>query len=205
MNAPIVPAVEAWRWNGPPEPSPHRFTLDDVLALQAAGVIDGDARIELLDGEIIDLPEEDELHVWFKVELTRFLVRALPDDQRLAPDATLSLAPRDAPEPDIYIFPVGLLLRQTPGDQLTLIVEISDSTLQHDLKRKAALYAQNGVREYWAIDVRAQRTFVHLQPEGDGYLQRTVVGFAEPLVPTLLPELRLVVADLPRFDGLELG
>ena len=99
MNAPLPARDLAWRWEGPPEPAPHRFTLDEVLAMQAAEIIHPDARIELLDGEIIDMPEEGELHVWFKVELTRFLVRALPDDLRLAPDATLSLAPRDAPDP----------------------------------------------------------------------------------------------------------
>jgi Uma2 family endonuclease len=193
------------RWIGPPTPEPHRFTLDDVLALQKAGVIDWDARIELLDGEIIDMPEEGELHVWFKVELTRFFVRALGDEFRLAPDATLSLAPRDAPEPDIYVFPVGAPLRLTPGSVLRLLVEISDTTLDHDLKRKVAKYASYGVPEYWVLDVQHRRTFVHLQPEGDTYLTREVVPFDGRLVPTLLPDIALVVADLPGYGGLSFG
>ena len=193
-----------WRGNGPPAPERRRFTLDDVLAMQRAGLIEDDARIELLDGEIIDMPEEGELHVWFKVELDRVFVRALADDYRLAPHATLSLAPHDAPEPDIYIFPTGLPLRLTPGRELRLIVEISDSTLDHDMKRKVSKYAQNGVPEYWVVDVRGGRTFVHLLPEGDGYLQRTVAPFDAPLTPTRLDAVRLVIADLPRFDGLGL-
>ena len=205
MNAFAPVSDAAWRWEGPPEPAPHRFTLDEVLAMQAAEIIHPDARIELLDGEIIDMPEEGELHVWFKVELTRFLVRALPEDLRLAPDATLSLAPRDAPDPDIYIFEVGAPLRLTPGSGLRLIVEIADSSLTHDLRRKAAKYAENGVPEYWVVDVRGRRTFVHLQPEGEEYLQRAITPFEAPLTPTRIEGLRLVIADLPRFDSLDLG
>lgn len=189
--------------DGPPaSPEPHRFTLDDVRALQKAGVIDVDARIELLDGEIIDMPEEGELHVWFKVELTRFFVRALADDYRLAPDATLSLAPRDAPEPDIYIFPTGAPLRLTPGHDLRLLIEISDSTLDHDLKRKAAKYASYAIPEYWVVDLRSRRTYVHLHPEGDTYLHRAVVPFKGVLAPTLIADIALVIVDLPNFGGL---
>ena len=189
--------------SGPPDsPEPHKFTLDDVLALQKAGVIDWDARIELLDGEIIDMPEEGELHVWFKVELTRFFVRALGDDYRLAPGATLSLAPRDAPEPDIYIFPTGAPLRLTPGHELRLLVEISDSTLNHDLTRKVAKYASYAIPEYWVVDLQNRRTHVHLHPEGDTYLQRVVVPFDGVLTPTRVPDIGLVIADLPNFDGL---
>lgn len=205
MNA-FTPVSDAhWRWEGPPEPAPHRFTLDEVLALQASGAIHPDARIELLDGEIINMPEERELHVWFKVALNRFLVMALPDDLMVAPDATLSLAPHDAPEPDFYVMPVATPLRNTPGSALRLLIEIADSSLAHDLGRKAAKYASAGVREYWVIDVQGRRSFVHLRPEADGYLQRTVVGFDEALAPTLLDGVRLVVAELPRFDALGLG
>ena len=198
-------SLAPFRYDGPPTPEPHRFTLDDVLRLQAAGVIDFDARIELLDGEIIDMPEERELHVWFKVELNRFFVRALGDEYRLAPDATLSLAPHDAPEPDIYIFPVGAPLRLTPGHSLRLLVEISDSTLDHDLKRKAKKYAGYDIAEYWVIDVQNRRTHVHLRPEGEGYLERRVVSFDEVLTPTLIEAITLVISDLPRFDTLNLG
>ena len=206
MNAPLpvrtVELPETWAWKGPPEPASHRFTLDEVLAIQAAGIIHPDARIELLDGEIIDMPEEGALHVWFKVELVRFLVPILPDNLRLAPDATLSLAPTEAPDPDIYIFPTGLQLRLTPGPELRLIIEIADSSLTHDLRRKADKYASNGVPEYWVIDIRGRRTFVHLQPEDGAYLERAVVAFDQPLTPTRIDGVRLVIADLPRFDGL---
>ena len=207
MNAPMpvrdVALPDNWRWNGPPEPAPHKFTLDEVLAMQAAGIIHPDARIELLDGEIIDMPEEGELHVWFKVELNRFLTRILPDELRLAPDATLSLDAQNAPDPDIYIFPTGLTLRSTPGPELRLILEIADSSLTHDLRRKSETYAANGVPEYWVVDVRGRRTFVHLQPEGGEYLQRLVVPFDAPLAPTRIDGVRLVIAELPRFDGLD--
>jgi Uma2 family endonuclease len=61
------------------------------------------------------------------------------------------------------------------------------------------------VPEYWVVDVRNRRTFVHLQPERDEYLQRAAVPFEAALEPTRIEGLRLVIADLPRFDSLDLG
>ena len=52
------------------------------------------------------------------------------------------------------------------------------------------------------IDIRGRRTFVHLQPEDGAYLERAVVAFDQPLTPTRIDGVRLVIADLPRFDGL---
>ena len=197
-------ALAPLRWDPPAAPEPHRFTLDEVIALRRAGAIHPDLKLELLDGEIIEMPEEGELHVWFKVELNRFLVRALGDDHRLAPDSTLSLAPTDAPSPDIYVFPTGAPLRLTPGHQLRLLIEIADSSLKHDLRRKAAKYADYAIPEYWVIDLNGRRTHVHLRPEQGGYGELREVAFGSALRPSLIDGINLVIADLPRYDTLNL-
>ena len=181
----------------------HRFTVDDVMAMTEAGILDRDARIELMDGELIDMPSEGELHVWFKVVMTRALVRMLSDDLYLAPDATLSLAPEDHPEPDFYIFESGTPLTSTPGDKLRLIIEISDTSLAYDLGRKSAKYASYGVGEYWVIDVRRRCTHVMRAPENGTYLDISSVGFDQSLTPSNAPGVSitmdavLAAADYP--------
>ena len=202
MNALTPLRAELGAGSEPAAPRPHRFTLQRLVAMRSAGLLPRRPRVELLDGEIIEMPEEGELHAWFKIELIYLLTRRLGEDLRLAADTTLSLAPEEAPEPDLWVFTAGAALRSTPGSALRLIIEVADSSLCHDLNRKAAKYASYGVAEYWVIDVRGKRTFVHLQPEGDAYLERTVVAFDQPLVPTRIQAVRLVIADLPRFDGL---
>ncbi len=184
------------------EPTPHRWTLDEVVELRRAGFIPEDARIELLDGEIIDMPPEGELHAWFKLELSHALFGAAGQELRVAVETRLNFERRDAPVPDLWIMPRGLALKDTPGDALLLLVEVADTSLAHDIGRKAAKYAANVVAEYWVVDVRAQRTLVHSRPEAGAYLERRAVDFTQALEPSRLPHLRLVISELPGFEAL---
>lgn len=199
MNA-LAPTT----WTGTTiEPTPHRWTLDEVLEMRRAGVLHEDVRIELLDGEIIDMPPEGPVHAWFKVRLSNTLFKAvLGQGLWVVVETRLAFADRDAPVPDIYVLPEGSPLVDMPGAAILLLVEVADTTLAHDLGRKAATYAANGVDEYWVVDVRARRTIVHLRPEGDGYLDRRTVGFDEQLQAGRVPGLQLTIADLPGFHEL---
>ncbi len=198
MNA-LAPTL----WTGTvAEPRPHRWTLDEVVRLRGVGVIGEDARVELLDGEIIDMPPEGELHAWFKLELSNALFGVMGRDLRLAVETRLAFAEKDAPVPDLHVMPRGLALTDTPGGEVLLLVEVADTTLSHDMGRKAAKYAANGVTEYWVVNLRARRTVVHLRPEDGAYLERRPVAFDEPLAPTRIDALQLVIAALPGYDKL---
>jgi len=77
----------------------HRFTGEDVLAMQRAGLLLEGGKFELIDGEIIDMPAEGGDHLELKAALTRTLIKALADDVGLVPDGTLRLGERLWPEP----------------------------------------------------------------------------------------------------------
>ena len=188
MNAPVR-IVE--------QPTRHRFTVDEVMQMVEVGLIARDARTELMDGELIDMPSEGELHLTFKIELVRFFVRAVPDDLRIAPDASLHLAPMDAPEPDLYVLNAGAPLKPIDAEDVRLIVEIADSSLGYDLGRKAAKYAEYGVCEYWVVDARARATHVLRRPDSSAYHDITAVAFDQPLRAERVPGVKLVIADLP--------
>ena len=104
--------------------------------MRAAGLLPSRPRTELLDGEIIDRPEEGEPHAWLKIELIFLITRLLDDELRLAAGTTLSLADDEAPEPDLWVFPAGTALRPTPGPAVRLIIEVANSSLSYDLGRK---------------------------------------------------------------------
>jgi Uma2 family endonuclease len=193
MNA-LIPLVQT--------PTRHRFTVDEVMRMVEVGSIDRDARYELMDGDLMDMPSEGVIHLHYKILLNRFFARALADDLWLAPDATLHLAPTDAPEPDLYVIIAGAELKPAPPEKVLLVIEIADSSVGYDLGRKAAKYAAYALREYWVVDVGARSTHVLRTPENGAYQQIESVAFDQPLTPTRLPAIALVIADL---DGLPQG
>jgi Uma2 family endonuclease len=176
----------------PSTPSRHGFTGQDVLRMQEAGLLIEDGKFELIDGDIIDMPSEGETHLGLRIRLNRFLARALPDDIAITPDGTLRLADKDWPEPDFYLFPASIRVSEARGPDLLLLIEISDSTLAHDMRRKASLYRQYGVREYWVIDVNAACVHVH---HLDGAWPSAPVPLTTALTPSLIPSLSVRIAD----------
>lgn len=146
-----------------------------------AGLIDPDERIELIDGEIIDMGSEGEAHWNARAKLVNWLVRRLPESIMLAPDGPLRLSAENEPEPDFYLYRADMNVNDVRGDSVLLVVEISDTSLSKDKLVKAPLYAAHGVQEYWIIDLATRTTLVHRLREAGAYADPEVVGFDQAL------------------------
>lgn len=176
---------------------PHRrFTSHDVARMVEAGLIDPDERIELIDGEIIDMGSEGEAHWNARAKLVNWLVRRLPESIMLAPDGPLRLSDQNEPEPDFYLYPADLNVNAVRGDTVLLVVEISDTSLSKDRLVKAPLYAAQGVREFWIVDLASRTTLIHRQPSERGYPEPQVVSFDEPLTAQAVPALPFKLSDI---------
>ena len=186
MNAPFrTPSLK---------PEPHRFTLDDVERMQGIGLLQEGGKFELIEGEIIDMPSEGELHLELKERLNRHLVGALSAAYGLIPDGTLRLSPYNAPEPDFYIYPKPGKAYDVRGPDAPLVIEIAVSSLRDNLERKARIYREHGVREYWVIDADRSETRVH---RVDGaWPAKPATHFSEPLRAQFVPGLEVRIADL---------
>lgn len=161
-------------------PRPVKLRVDDYLLLDHSGAFDDYKRTELLDGKIVFMNAQHRPHARVKTELGFRLRRCLEDlDSGLTMlfEASVSMPPHNVPEPDILLTnaPDGDGL--VPNGSIALIVEIADATLKSDLKRKASIYARNGVPEYWVVDVKGR--VVHQLAAGDGkaYHQRREAQF----------------------------
>jgi Uma2 family endonuclease len=146
-----------------------------------AGLIDPDERIELINGEIIDMGSEGEAHWNARAKLVNWLVRRLPESIMLAPDGPLRLSAENEPEPDFYLYRADMNVNDVRGDSVLLVVEISDTSLSKDKLVKAPLYAAHGVQEYWIIDLASRATLVHRKPNTGSYPEPQVIAFDEPL------------------------
>lgn len=175
----------------------HRFTGEDVLAMMRAGLLQEGGKFELIDGEIIDMPSEGSSHLELRLRLNRLLSKVLPDEIALVPDGTLRLTDTFWPEPDLYLYPAHMRVDAVRGPDLLLVIEISDTTQRYDMGRKAAIYRDHGVREYWVLDVVKREAHVHLLDTPDAW-PRSPVSFDQELAPTLIGGLAIRLADLAR-------
>jgi Uma2 family endonuclease len=175
------------------EPRAVRFTGQQVLAMQQAGVLPRSNRVELIGGELIDMGSEGALHLPLRVRLTNWLIRRLPEDFMVNPDGVVRLSDTEWPEPDISVFPSSIDPLNVRGGDLLLVIEISDTSLAFDLGEKAALYARRGVREYWVVDATTGRTHIHLRPEGEAWQSVSLHEPHDVLQATLLAAVSLTI------------
>ncbi|MBV9997677.1 MAG: Uma2 family endonuclease [Verrucomicrobia bacterium] len=159
----------------------RRFTVEEYYRLVEAGILEEDARVELLDGQIIPMAPIGPEHHWILDELTETFVEQRGGRFKVGPGRSLPIRPHDVPEPDLVLYRPGIGRRRhlTAADVL-LVIEIADSTLTHDLGYKADLYRRAKIPEYWVVDVR-HRCLRVFTLAGERYETRTVrEGKASP-------------------------
>jgi Uma2 family endonuclease len=178
----------------------RRFTVAEVEAMVAAGVMEEDERVELIGGELVPMSPKGIQHEVVKRALLDQWIRTRPDEVRLASETTFRLSEDTYLEPDVVIYPRTSGLRGLTGANVLLVVEIADSSLRYDIGRKAALYASFGIRELWVIDAIRLTTRVFREPAADGYRDAQDLSSADRLVPLIAPE-----AFALRLDELELS
>jgi Uma2 family endonuclease len=177
----------------------RRFTVAEVEAMVAAGVMEEDERAELIGGELVPMSPKGNHHEVLKAALLRRWFRSAPDDVGLVPETTFRLSEDTYLEPDVVIYPRASGIRGLAADNALLVVEIADSSLGYDTGRKAALYAGFGIRELWVIDAVRLTTRVFKTPSPDGYRDTRDFLASDRLAPTFAPEafaLRLDELDL---------
>jgi Uma2 family endonuclease len=167
----------------------RRFTIAEVEAMVAAGVMDEDERLELIGGELVPMSPKGNQHEAVKVALLDRWYRIRPNDCRLMPETTFRLSEDTYLEPDIVIYPRAEGLKGLSGPSVLLVVEIADSALRYDMGHKAALYASFGVRELWVIDAVKRTTRTFRAPSAQGYGESRDFGAADQLVPLVAPDV----------------
>lgn len=175
----------------------HRFTLDDVLRMQEAGILGEGARVELVDGALVEMASEGAPHTWAKMQIAKRLMLTAGDTVQVIVDSTLRLSATNAPDPDLYLYDAKLPLTSVGGANVGLVIEVAQSTIKYDLAFKAELYAQHGVRDYWVVDVNAATIIVHRTLDGGLYRDVTHYAARETVTSLVFPHLMLCLADLP--------
>ena len=145
-------------------PQRHRITVHDYHRMAEIGVLAPDARVELIEGEIIDMAPIGNDHQSVVDQLNRMLVRAVGDDAIVRVQGSIRLSQWSEPEPDVVLLaPRADFYRGefALGTDTLLVIEVSDTTLRYDRDIKVPLYARHGVPEVWIVDVQNDALLVY--------------------------------------------
>ncbi len=174
----------------------RRFTVAELEAMTAAGILDEDERIELIGGEIVPMSPKGNQHEMLKTALNIYWARQLPPDMLFATETTFRLTADTYLEPDFVFYPKASGIPGLTAGTARLVVEIAESSLGYDLGRKAALYAAFGIAELWVIDAVKLDTRIHREPTPSGYRSIVDLPLGQPLVPAAAPALAVTLSEL---------
>jgi Uma2 family endonuclease len=184
-------------------PRRHRYTVADFERMEAAGILAPDARVELIDGEIIDMAPIGSEHVATLAHFDHLLRDAVRTQAIVLVQAPIALDDFSAPQPDLVLLrPRDDYYRSAlarPADVL-LIVEVAMSSLRYDRKVKVPLYARHDIPETWLIDAERLKLTRYRTPLNGVYTRIDEPPPASPVAIELLPDARLDLSPLLR-DG----
>lgn len=175
----------------------HRFSRAQYDRMIEAGVFGPEERLELLDGEIVDMAPQRGRHAT-AVTLVHEALRAFfGADYTLRIQLPFSLDDRSEPEPDIAVVPGRPRdYRDNHPASAVLIVEVADTTLAYDRIRKLAAYARAGIPEYWILDIEGETLEACRRPVGDSYGDRRILKPVDRIAPAAAASGDIAVADL---------
>lgn len=176
----------------------HRFTVDDYEGMSQAGVLP-ERGIELLDGLVVQMSPKGDRHAFAVSELTEQFADQRRQRYRVnAENLSLRLGVHDEPEPDLVLARATRdYARERPRpNEVALLIEVSDSSLDADLGDKLQRYATAGISEYWVVDLVHDRLHVFRNPQAEhgAYENSTSYGAGDIVAPSEYPDATIDVA-----------
>jgi Uma2 family endonuclease len=177
----------------------HRFSVNEYYRMAETGVLPLDARVELLNGQIIDMSPIGPFHGGLVGRLIRLFSKLSRDRWLVWPQNPLHLDDHSEPEPDVMLLKPAeddYTSRHPQPDDVILLIEVSDSTLDYDREEKLPAYGRAGVAEVWIVNLNEQAVEVYREPNFTGYGSKTVLRAGNQAVPLLFPDATIDVGEL---------
>ena len=177
----------------------HRLTVHDFHRMGEAGILPVEGRMELIQGEIIDMAPIGSRHAAIVNRANLLFVQAVAGRAIVSVQNPIILGEHSEPEPDLALIHLRedfYALALPRADEVLLIVEVADTTLRYDREIKIPLYARHGIPEVWLIDVEGRTLTVFDTPADGRYRDEHRVQPLSGLVPKALPGVEV---DLSRL------
>jgi len=175
------------------------FTVDEYYRMADAGIFTEDDRVELIEGEILEMSPIGHRHMVCVDRANDLLTSALRGKVLISVQNPLRLNKYNEPQPDIVV----LKWREdyyasklhTPEDTL-LVLEVSDTTLRYDTKVKLPIYAVSGISEVWIENLQEDLLLVCRGPAEKNYRTQLTLRRGEFISPLAFPDVAFKIENL---------
>jgi Uma2 family endonuclease len=174
-------------------PRTPRITVAELLRMDEAGLLAPDARVELIEGEIVDMAPPGPAHCRHVDLISARFIRTVGDAAIVRTQGSVQLSDDTLPQPDIALLKFredGYIGKHPLPSDILLVVEVADSSVDFDFGRKLKLYARSGVQEVWVLNVQTSTLHFFRGRTGVGYHEESTTRKTGALP---LPSLGLTV------------
>ena len=176
-----------------------KLTVDRFEKMGEAGIFGGGERIELIEGELVEMAPIGGPHFGVVNALTDILVRAVGSEGTVSVQNPIGLLPDSEPQPDVVILKPGFQGRRARiprAADVLLVIEVADTTLRYDTDVKLPIYARAGLPEAWVVDVSGLSIEVYRAPTPQGYTSHRSARDHDAIALLQLPRIVVRVADV---------
>ena len=180
-------------------PTRMQITTNRYQMMVAAGVLTKYDRVELIEGDLLNMAPIGTRHTAITSRLNELFVLAVSRAATVVSGGPVDLGEFSEPQPDLTLLKrrADFYSGKHPGaDDVLLLIEVSDSSLTFDQGVKLRIYARYGVAEYWVVDVEGRRIITYREPAGQGYVHTREFAAADVVAPRAFPDVQIVVGDL---------
>ena len=177
----------------------RRFTVEEYYRMAEVGILGPEERVELIEGDIVEMSPIGTHHAACVAALNRRLVQAAGDRALLSPQNPVRLLEDTEPQPDIVLLrpPEHLYWERHGGPADTLlVVEVSETSYRYDRRVKVPLYARAGVSEVWIVDLNRGAVEIFRDPRDRGYASEFRVERGATIAPAALPDASIIVSEI---------
>jgi Uma2 family endonuclease len=177
----------------------HRFSVKEYYRMAETGVLRPDAQVELLDGRIIDMSPIGPFHGGLVKRLSRLFNLKANGRWIVSTQDPLRLDDHSEPEPDVMLLKPAAddyTSRHPQPDDVFLLIEVSDTTLEYDREEKLPAYGRAGLAEVWIVNLHDTTIEIHREPHFTGYGAKTVLRPGDQAMPQAFPDATVDVAEL---------
>jgi hypothetical protein len=183
----------------PQAPARHRLDVGAFYRMAEAGILSNPQRIELIEGDIFDMIPIGSPHAAVTRRLEQRFARAVAEGVVLVSvQNPLRLDDYNEPQPDFVALaprPDAYAASHPGAADALLLVEVSDSSLDHDRKTKLPVYARFGVPELWIVDLSGSAVEVYRDRADGRYRWSSRINQGD-LIPVRIPEVTIDIATL---------
>jgi Uma2 family endonuclease len=175
------------------------FDVDEYHRMAEVGILTDEDRVELIDGEIVEMTPLAPPHMRCVTFLTEVFVRRLEGRAVVSTQNSVRLHRRTEPEPDVALLrpPLARYGEAIPRpDDVFLLIEVADTSQYRDRVVKLPRYAQAEIAEVWIVDLEAGVVDVHREPVASGYRVLRHARRGEDVAPAAFPDVVLPVNDI---------